>query len=318
MKAITCRSYGPPSALKLEEVQTPEPKKNEILIRIHASAVNTGDLRIRKADPFLVRLFFGFFKLRNPILGSVFGGRIERIGENVTKFNIGDKIFGMSGFGLGFYAQYKCLSESGTICKIPTNSTFQEAASIPFGGLTAVHFLKLCNVQSGQKVLVYGASGAVGTAAIQYAKVLGAEVTAVCSSSNFEFVKSLGADNTIDYLTEDFSTKGVLYDVIYETVGKTQLKSNLKALKKNGILILGSASFVDTLKGFWISMVTSFKVVSGVGSERTEDLQELCNLIEKGKYKPVIDKVYPLEKTAEAHEYADQGHKKGNVVIEIE
>jgi NADPH:quinone reductase-like Zn-dependent oxidoreductase len=317
MKAVTFRSYGPPSVLRLEDLPKPYPKENEILVKLSSSAVNQGDLHIRAANPWAVRLVFGFFKPRNPILGSVFAGEIEKIGNKVTKFQVGDRIFGMTGFGLGTYAEYKCFRESATICHIPAKCSFNEAAALPFGGLTALHFLKLCSIKPGQKVLIYGASGSVGTAAVQYAKFLGAEVTAICSSSNFELVKSLGADRTIDYMLNDFSKEAIVYDVIFETVGKSNLKSNLHALSKKGFLILGAANFTDTLKGYWISLTSSQKVISGVSSELKENLTEICKLFELGKFHASIDKIYPLEDLAQAHTYADLGHKRGNVVIEI-
>jgi len=319
MKAIVCTKYGPPEVLKLREVEKPVPKDNEVLIRIYATTVTSGDYRIRKADPFLIRFIFGFTKPRKNILGGNLAGEIESVGKDVKLFKTGDQVFGSTGMRFGSYAQYKCLPEDAVLTKKPSNMNYDEATAIPFGGLTALYFLKKANIRSGpayrsgrQKVLIYGASGAVGTAAVQLAKHFGAEVTGVCSTANIKLIKSLGADKVIDYTKEDFTKSDQTYDIMYETVGKTSISKGKKLLKKNGIYIGGSSGL---LKGFaqllWTSITSSKKVIIGVASEQKENLIFLKELIEKGLIKAVIDRRYPLEQTAEAHRYVEAGHKKG-------
>lgn len=317
MKAIVYTKYGPPEVLTLKEIAKPVPKDNEILIKIHTTSVSTGDWRLRKPDPSAVRLFFGLTKPRIPILGGAFAGDIEAIGKDVKLFKIGDKVFGSTGMSLGTYAEYKCLPENGIITIKPDNISFEEAAAIPFAGLTALDFIKKANIKPGQKILIYGASGAVGTYAVQLAKYFGAEVTGVCSTANLELVKSLGADKVIDYTKEDFTKNGETYDVIFETVNKILLSNYKNSLTEKGTLILGAAIVSQTLAGLWLSITSKKKVISGVISETLEGLNFLKELVGSGKLKPVIDKRYPLEQTADAHHYAEQGHKKGNIVITV-
>ncbi len=318
MKAIVYTSYGSPEVLQLKEVEKPIPAKNEILIRIKATAVNSGDCRLRAADPFAVRFFFGLFKPKKTILGSVFSGEVEQTGASVTMFKKGDQVFGSSGMRFGAYAQYVSLPETATMALKPEQLSHQEAAVIPFGGNTALHFIKKAGIKPGQKVLIYGASGSVGTAAIQLAKQAGAVVTGVCSTANMSLVKSIGADKVIDYTKEDFSQNGETYDMIMDTVRKMPYKKGLQSLTKNGILILSAAGISEMLKGIWTSLTSSKKVLIGVISENTDGLLFLKNLLESGNYKPVIDKTYKLEQLAEAHAYAEKGHKKGNIAITIE
>jgi len=315
MKAIVCTKYGPPEVLLLKEVEKPGPKDNEILIRIFNTAVNSADWRLRKADPGAVRLFFGFAKPKKPILGGVFSGEIEAVGKNVTRFKTGDQVFGSTGMRFGAYAEYTCLPEDGVFAIKPYNCSHKASATIPFGGTTALYFLKKASIKPGQKVLIYGASGAIGTAAVQLARYFGAEVTGVCSTSNLEMVKSLGATKVIDYTKEDFTTNGETYDVIFETVNKLSFSKSIMSLKKYGVLILGAAGISKMLQGLWHSITSSSKVLSGVMSESAEDIIFLKELIEQGHYKPVVDKTYCLEQMVEAHRYAEQGHKKGNVAI---
>lgn len=318
MKAIVYTKYGAPEVLQLKEVEKPLPKDNEVLIKVKATAVNSGDWRIRRADPFAVRFIFGLMKPKFNILGTVFSGEVESVGKNVTRFKIGDKVFGHTDMRFGAYAEYICQPESGTLALKPGNLTDTEAAVIPFGGTTAYHFIKKAAIQPGQKVLVYGASGAVGSTAVQLAKYFGAEVTGVCSTSNMELVKSLGADKVIDYTKEDFTKSGGKYDVIIDTVNKISFSGAVKMLNKNGQLILSAAGMPQMLKGFWTSTTTSKKVLTGVISHSAEVIDFLKKLIEIGKLKPVIDRTYPLAQMAEAHAYVEKGHKKGNVAITLE
>ena len=317
MKAIVNTQYGPPEVLQLKTVEKPVPGDNEILIRILATAVNSGDLRLRRADPWAVRLFFGLTKPKRPVLGGVFSGEIEALGKNVTRFKTGDHVFGSTGMRFGAYAAYKCLPEDGTISIKPHNITHEEAATIPFGGPTALHFLKKANIRDGQKMLIYGASGAVGTAAVQLAKYFGAVVTGVCSTANMEMVKSIGADKVIDYTKEDFTANGETYDVIFETVNKLSFSNSSKSLKNEGTLILGASGLSQMLRGVWVSMTTKKRVLSGPITEKAEAVIFLKDLVEKGSFKPVVDRIYPLEQMVEAHRYAELGHKKGNVAITL-
>ena len=320
MKAAVFNNYGAPDVFKIEEMDKPIPKEHEVLIKIFASSVTSGDSRLRRADPFLVRLVFGLFKPKKiKVLGNELAGEIEETGKNVTQFIKGDLVFGQTGMTLGGNAEYKCISEDGPIELIPSGMTFEEAAAIPFGGGTSIHFLKAGNIQSGQKILVYGASGSLGTAAVQLAKYFGAHVTGVCSTANLELVKSLGADQVLDYTSEDFTLIGEKYDIIYDTVGKSPFFECVKSLNKKGIFLRAVAIDLQSVfKGLWISMTTSIKVISGVANEKKEYLTIIKKIIEEGKFKPVIDKNYTLDQIAEAHSYVDKGHKKGNVILTVQ
>ena len=324
MKAIVYHNYGPPEVLKLEEVEKPTPAENEVLIKIYATTVTAGDYRGRslKLPPRLMifwlpsRLYYGFFKPRKPILGGELSGVVEEIGKDVTLFKEGDQVFGFPIFG--GYAEYICMAEDAPLALKPDNMTFEEAAAVPFGASTALYYLRdLGNIKSGQKVLIYGASGGVGTAAVQLAKHFGAEVTGVCSATNLDLVTSLGADKAIDYTAEDFTKNGETYDIICDTVGKTTFSQCKSSLKDNGAylpLVMGLTELVQIM---WTSITGGKRVKGGVGPEKKEHLIFFKELVEKGKLKPAIDRRYPLEQTAEAHRYADQGHKKGNVVITL-
>jgi NADPH:quinone reductase-like Zn-dependent oxidoreductase len=324
MKAIVLTKYGSPDVLKLKELEKPTPKDNEILIKIYATTATGGDCEIRKFKiPILfwlfLRIYVGIIKPRgNFILGQELAGEIEAVGKNVKRFKQGDSIFGTPGMGFGAYAQYICLPENRMLALKPANMTYEQAAVIPMGGYNALHFLRKANIQSGQKALIYGASGSIGTIAVQLAKYFGAEVTGVCSTTNLELVKSLGADKVIDYTKEDFTQSDEIYDVIFDVPGKSPFSGSLSSLKKNGLYVLANPSLLDIIRGLWTSITSSKKVITEFASEKIEDLVFLKELIEKGKIKSAIDRRYPLEQTAEAHRYVENGHKKGNVVITVE
>lgn len=317
MKAVVYSQYGPPAVLQVKQVEKPMPGNNEILVRIRATAVNSGDLRLRKADPFAVRFIFGLIKPKINILGSVFSGEVERVGAAVKQFKVGDLVFGHTDMSFGAYAEYKCLPENASIALKPANTSHHEAAVIPFGGVTALHFIKKAGIQPGQKVLVVGASGAVGSAAVQLAKSFGADVTGVCSTANIALVKSIGANKVIDYTKEDFTQNGETYDVIFDAVKAISVSRSIKSLNKNGIMILSAAGMPEMLQGLWISMTSAKKVMTGVISHKAADLIFLKELVETGKFKPVIERTYPLGQIAEAHAHVEKGHKKGNIAIDV-
>ena len=307
MRAIVCERYGPPEVLQFVDIEKPVPRDDEVLIKIYATSVHRGDSRMRSLDipgpgwqVLMARIYLGFNKPKNNILGMELAGEIEAVGKDVTLFKTGDEVFAATVWsGFGAYAEYKCMREDGVLALKPTNMNFEEAAVMPSGGITALGIIKMAKIQPGQEVLIYGASGSVGAFAVQLAKAYGAEVTGVCSTSNLEMVKSLGADQVIDYTQEDFSLRGETYDVIFDAVGLYQ-GDYKRSLKKTGIYLNANTSTDNIDK-----------------KDVTALLKELKTLIEAGKIKAVIDRSYPLEQIVEAHRYVDRGHKKGNVVITV-
>ena len=322
MKAIVCTKYGPPDVLQLREVEKPIPKDNEVLIKVRATTVTSGDVRVRSFTVPLsywlfARIALGLRKPKKAILGTELAGEIESVGKDVKLFKKADRVFAYLGHSFGAYAEYICMPENGCLAVKPANVTFEEAAAIPFGGNTALHFLRQGNIQSGQNVLIYGASGSVGTFAVQLAKYFGAAVTGVCSTTNLEMVKSFGADKVIDYTKEDFTKSGETFDVIFDVVGKSSFSGCMRSLKNEGIYLQTVATPALSVRMRWASMTSSKKLIGGTATPKTENLIYLRELVEAGKIRPVIDRRYPLEQIVEAHRYVEAGHKKGNVVITV-
>jgi NADPH:quinone reductase-like Zn-dependent oxidoreductase len=330
MKAIVYSEYGAPEVLRLKDVEKPTPKDNEIQVRVRATSITVGDLWARNfkaisprefSMPFPLwlpsRMFFGISKPRISVLGSEFAGEVESVGKDVKKFKQGDAVFGYRGQSMGANAEFLCIPENGMVTHKPVNMSHEEAAAVPYGALTALSLLRKVNVQAGQNVLVIGASGSIGSAAVQLAKHFGAKVTGVCSTAGLDFVKSLGADKVIDYTKEDFTKNGETYDLIFDVTRKSSFSQCEKSLKPKGIYLLASFKMKQVFQMLQTARSDGRQVVCALSSEKITDLDFIKELVEAGKFKSVIDKHYPLEQMAEAHRYAEAGGKRGNVVITI-
>jgi NADPH:quinone reductase-like Zn-dependent oxidoreductase len=328
MKAVVWTRYGPPEVLEVREVEKPAPKHNEVLIRINATTVTAGDCETRELKfPFYLslpmRLWLGLLKpKKNSIMGTELAGEIEEVGQGVKQFKAGDKVFGASGMGLGTNAEYICLPAEpgdmeGGVAIMPANMSYEEAATVPFGGRDALHFLRLGNIKSGQKILINGAGGSIGTFAVQLAKQYGAEVTAVDSAAKLDMLRAIGADHVIDYQKEDFTQNGVVYDVIFDVVGTISLSRSAKSITKNGAFLLANPLRGQILRGPWKRMTSKNRVVMQTASGTVADLDYLRELVEAEKLKTVIDRTYPLEEIVDAHRYVETGAKAGNLVITV-
>jgi NADPH:quinone reductase-like Zn-dependent oxidoreductase len=320
MKAVVYERYGPPEVLELREVPTPVPRDGEVLIKTRATTVSSGDWRVRSLDVpagfgLMARLALGFTRPRQPILGSELAGDVAAVGKGVRQFKVGDPVFAFTGVRMGAHAEYRAVPETNAVAAKPANLGYDEAAALSFGGTTALHFLRRGKVQSGESVLVNGASGAVGVAAVQLARHFGAEVTGVCSAKNIELVRSLGASHVVDYTREDFTRNGIRYDVIVDTAGTAPFPRVAGSLTERGRLLKILGGLGDMLRAPWVGLTSKKRVVTGTASGRSEDLRWLARLAEAGEYKPVIDRRFPLEQIVDAHRYVDAGHKTGSVVI---
>jgi NADPH:quinone reductase-like Zn-dependent oxidoreductase len=326
MKAMVLTKFGPPDVLQLQEVAKPTPKDHEVLIRIYATTVTAGDCELRSLKVPLafrlpLRIYVGLIRPRPMILGQELAGEIEAVGKDVKRFRKGDQVFGWSGLRLGAYAEYTCLPEDGVLAIKPSTITYEEAAALAVGGLDAVYFLRKGHIQSGHKVLIHGAGGSIGTFAVQLAKYFGAEVTAVDSTGKLDLLRSIGADQVIDYTQADFTKSGETYNVIFDVVGKSSFTRSVRSLTHHGRYLLGNSRLSQRVRGQWTSRRSSKQVIlwkARTASEYTEDFKFLKELIEAGKVQSVIDRCSPLEQTAEAHRYVDTGQKKGNVVITVD
>lgn len=322
MKAIIATKYGSPEVLELRNVDKPIPTDSEILVKVYATTITSGDIRVRSFDVprsfwLPARLTLGLTKPKKAIPGMVIAGEVEAVGKDVKRFKPGDAVYAYNLTRLSAYAEYACVPESSAAAPKPSNVTYEEAAALPFGGVTALHFLTKGGIRPGQRVLIYGASGSVGTAAVQVAKHFGAHVTAVCSTANVAMVKALGADRVIDYTKTDFTQGGESYDIIFDTVGKTSLSASLEMLKPEGSYLQAVAGPADLIQMQLAARRTGKRMVGGTATPTPEALASLNELVEAGTLKPVIDRCYPLEAVVEAHRYVDMGHKKGNVVIAV-
>lgn len=320
MKAILYQQYGPPDVLQMADIAKPVPKPNEILIKTYATTVTSGDWRVRSLTVpagfgWMTRLVFGVSRPRQPILGSELAGVVESVGEAVSRFKVGEAVFAFSDARMGCYAEYKCMPQDGAVARKPPGLSYGEAAALSFGGTTALDFLRRAKLQRGESVLINGASGAVGAAAVQLARHFGAHVTAVCSTANMAWVRALGASQVIDYTQEDFTQNGQTYHVIMDTVGTVPFSRCQASLRDGGRLLLVLAGLADMLHAPWASLTSGKRVIAGPVSVRAEDLPLLAELATTGAFKAVIDRRYRFEQMVEAHRYVDSGRKKGNVVV---
>lgn len=320
MKAIVSAAYGPPEVLQQKEVNTPIPAENEILIRIYASTVTAGDCEVRKFKiPFWlwipVRLYMGILKPRIRILGQELAGVVESVGSKVSRFTPGERVFAPTDMRMGAYAEFICLSESHPMATIPPKVSFEEAVTLPVGGVNALYFLGKAAIQAGQSVLINGAGGSIGTYAVQMAKASGAEVTVIDSADKLEMLRSIGADYAIDYMKEDFTAGSKRYDVIFDVAGTTRYTRSLRSLNPRGRYLHANPNLTLMMRALWTSMTTDKKVVTGMAEGRSEDLEQLARLTEAGVLKPVIDRNFPLKEMAEAHRYVESGQKAGHVVV---
>lgn len=317
MQAAIYEQYGKPEVLRLSTVSKPQAGRGELLVRVHTTAATIADSRLRRADPFAARFVFGLFRPKNRILGDAFSGVVEAVGEGVQQFRVGDAVFGICGMKMGAYAEYVCVPATGVIIHKPAEISDETAAAAQFGGATALHFLQKANVQPGQKVMIYGASGSVGSAAVQIARYMGAHVTAVCSAANTERVRALGADRVLDYAREQFWAEGPQYDVVFETVNKVAVGHCFKALKPGGKFIIGAGLLKEMLQGAWASLWSGKKVIAGVALGSVEKLEFLKKMLLEGAFTPLIDRVLPLSDIVAAHHLIDSGRKSGNVVVRV-
>jgi NADPH:quinone reductase-like Zn-dependent oxidoreductase len=319
MKAIIYTKYGPPEIVRLAEVEKPVPRDNEVLIKIHATTVNRTDCGFRSADYFIVRLFSGLFRPRNKTLGNEFAGEVEAVGKDVKSFIPGDKVFGYSDAKFGAHAEYMVMAENGPITTMPVNMTYGEAAPITEGAHYALCDIRAAKIQSGQKILINGATGAIGSAAVQLVKYLGAEVTAVCGTKNIDLVKSLGAHKVIDYTKEDFTKSNETFEVVFDAVGKSSFGKCKPLLRKGGIYMSTDLGYMS--QNPFLALITPLlggkKVLFPLPTINKKDVVFLKELVETGNYKPVIDRSYPLEQIIDAYRYVETGQKTGNVVINV-
>jgi len=321
MKAAVNKKYGPPDVVRLKDVEKPTPKDDEVLIKIQATTVNRTDCGFRKPEyPLIIRLMNGVFKPKRTILGSELAGEVEEVGKGVKLFKKGDPVFGLTGSKFGAHAEYVCLPEAASIVTMPANMNYEEAAAVCDGAMLAFTYIRKANLQKGDKILIYGASGSIGTAAVQLAKYYGAEVTAVCNTKNLELVKSLGADEFIDYTKDDFTKHGQTYRVVFDAVGKTSFFRCKNLMKKGGAYLSTDLGFLaqNLFLVLWTKIFGSKKVMFPIPKDRKQDVAFFKELIEAGKYKAVIDRRYPLEQIIEAYRYVEEGQKTGNVVITME
>jgi len=328
MKAIIWTKYGSPDGLKLKEIDKPVPGDNEILVKVHATTVTAGDYEMRSLKfPFWLwlpmRLYVGLFKpVRVSIIGQELAGEVESVGKGVTQYTPGDRVFGATGFRTGTYAEYVCLPEvpgdtEGVLAQMPENVSYEEAAAVPTGGLEALHFLRKAAIQPGQKILINGAGGSIGTFGVQLAKLFGAEVTAVDSAGKLAMLRSIGADHVIDYMREDFTRNGQVYDVIFDVIGKSPFFRSIRSLKQGGVFLMANPKFSRMALGGLVSRTTGKQIIFEMNKQEKKDLIYLQNLIEQGKLKTVIGKRFSLEQMAEAHRYVESGAKQGNLVITL-